>query len=224
MKTAKIAEIFESFQGEGIYLGAKQVFVRFFGCNLSCSFCDTPLKHFKEYSIDELKGEVLKFTDYHSLCLTGGEPLCQADFLRDFLEGIRDANIKVYLETNGTLVDELTTVLDRIDIISMDFKLPSSCLCGTFWSQHEEFLKACLNKEVFIKMVIAHKTTDEDIFVARDIIKRIRPDVTLVLQPDWFDMDSLLLDKMSSFKKEFTESEIRDVRILPQAHKYAGIK
>ncbi len=73
-------------------------------------------------------------------------------------------------------------------------------------------------------MVIAHRTQEGDIFRARDIIKRIKPDVSLVLQPDWFDMNSLLLDKMVSFKREFTEFGIRDVRILPQAHKLAQIR
>ena len=224
MKTAKIAEIFESFQGEGIYLGEKQVFVRFFGCNLACSFCDTPLSHFKVYTPDALRQEIGRYQNYHSLCLTGGEPLCQADFLRDFLENIRDLKIKIYLETNGTLVDELTKVLSFIDIIAMDFKLPSSCQCGSFWQQHKDFLKISLQKEIFIKMVIAHRTQEGDIFRARDIIKRIKPDVSLVLQPDWFDMNSLLLDKMVFFKREFTEFGIRDVRILPQAHKLAQIR
>jgi len=86
MRKAKIAEVFESFQGEGIYAGVKQVFVRFFGCNLACIFCDTPLKHFKEYSPNALKKEISRFSGYHSLCFTGGEPLLQADFLKGFLE------------------------------------------------------------------------------------------------------------------------------------------
>ena len=68
-------------------MGSLQVFVRFFGCNLNCQFCDTKLKKFKFYNVNSLKREVsslkIKF-----LSLTGGEPLLQADFLKMFLESI----------------------------------------------------------------------------------------------------------------------------------------
>ncbi|MFH0876779.1 MAG: 7-carboxy-7-deazaguanine synthase QueE, partial [Candidatus Omnitrophota bacterium] len=72
MVKAKIAEIFESIQGEGIYAGQQQVFVRFFGCNLSCGFCDTPLATFKEYTVAALREEIAEFSGYQALSLTGG--------------------------------------------------------------------------------------------------------------------------------------------------------
>ena len=63
---AKIKEIFTSIQGEGPFIGHKQLFVRFCGCNLSCKYCDTDYRTVdsKEYTIDELvgiskKGELL---------------------------------------------------------------------------------------------------------------------------------------------------------------------
>ncbi|MFH0877376.1 MAG: 7-carboxy-7-deazaguanine synthase QueE, partial [Candidatus Omnitrophota bacterium] len=150
---AKIAEIFESVQGEGIYAGEKQVFVRFFGCNLTCGFCDTPLTTFKEYSVAELKEEIATFTGYYALSLTGGEPLLQADFLKDFLGQIRGLDAKIYLETNGTLAGELSKIVDLVDIIAMDFKLPS--FCGQeYWVEHEEFLKSVKAKDVFVKVCV----------------------------------------------------------------------
>ncbi|MCM8763078.1 MAG: 7-carboxy-7-deazaguanine synthase QueE, partial [Candidatus Omnitrophica bacterium] len=76
---AKIAEIFKSIQGEGIYQGREQVFVRFYGCNLKCQFCDTPLTHYEELRPEELLNRINIFgVDYHSLSLTGGEPLLQS--------------------------------------------------------------------------------------------------------------------------------------------------
>ena len=126
MLEAKIAEVFESVQGEGVYTGVRQVFVRFFGCNLSCSYCDTRLMTFREYSVAGLMGALAAFRDYHSLSLTGGEPLCQASFLQVFLGRFKRVDNLVYLETNGTLVHELAKVLDLVDIVAMDMKLPSS--------------------------------------------------------------------------------------------------
>ncbi len=224
MNTAKIAEIFESIQGEGIYLGQRQVFVRFFGCNLKCRFCDTPLEHFQEYDVEALKNEVLKYEGYHSLSLTGGEPLLQADFLKRFLDGMNGFRPKVYLETNGTLVSGLGKILEHIDIISMDFKLPSACACEPLWPLHEDFLKMASKKEVFVKMVVTQKTEEDDILSARSIIRKVKPDVPVVLQPDWSEAGPSLLEKLLSFKRDLVLYGIRDVRILPQAHKLIGIK
>ncbi len=197
MKKAKIAEIFKSIQGEGIYMGREQAFIRFFGCNLSCAFCDTPLEHFKEYDSRELREEVLKYKDYHSLCLTGGEPLCQAEFIRDFLQELRSTRIKVYLETNGTLADELSQVLDFVDIIAMDFKLPSSAGCGSFLKQHEEFFKRASDKDIFVKMVICKDTRIEDVLEAGSLIAAMKPDIAVILQPNCFDLDFFLLKPFS---------------------------
>lgn len=223
MMKARIAEIFESVQGEGIYTGEKQVFIRFFGCNLSCGFCDTPLIEFKEYTVGELKEEIAAFSGYHSLSLTGGEPLLQADFLKDFLERVKDLKAKIYLETNGVLVDELRKVLDFVDIIAMDFKMPSfsgqEC-----WTEHEEFLKSSQGKDVFVKMAVTKSAKPQEIKRAAEIIKRINANIPVVLQPNWFELDSALLGKIESFKKDLKLCGLADVRILPQAHKLAGIK
>jgi len=86
---AKIAEIFKSIQGEGIYQGESQVFVRFFGCNLNCQFCDTKLTSYRELTLDELLGQINSFSDYHSISLTGGEPLLQAYFLEKLAEQLK---------------------------------------------------------------------------------------------------------------------------------------
>ncbi|MBC8436587.1 MAG: 7-carboxy-7-deazaguanine synthase QueE, partial [Candidatus Omnitrophica bacterium] len=64
----KISEVFSSVQGEGLYLGIKQLFVRFYGCNLQCSFCDTRIDSFIEYEPQELCDEIgLYGKNFHSL-------------------------------------------------------------------------------------------------------------------------------------------------------------
>lgn len=222
--TAKIAEIFESIQGEGIYAGAKQVFVRFFGCNLACSYCDTKLTTFKEHSVLELLGALTLFREYHSLSLTGGEPLCQADFLRIFLSRFKAVDNLVYLETNGTLVYELTKVLDFIDIIAMDMKLPSSGSGPAWWDAHEDFLSLSRDKDVFVKIVVTDTTRREDVRAACGVIQRVKPSVPVVLQPAWGQENETLCLKMLGFQRDLIAAGICDVRLQPQAHKLVGIK
>ena len=70
---ARISEIFLSYQGEGPFTGSKQLFVRFYGCNMECSYCDTPLESYKSFSKESLLGKILDFGDnYNELVLTGG--------------------------------------------------------------------------------------------------------------------------------------------------------
>ena len=112
-----IKEIFESVQGEGPYVGINQLFIRFSNCNLKCKYCDTDFRtDLKEYSVPELYSEIKKYNKIHSVSLTGGEPLIEVKFLKQLLPLL---NKKVYLETNGTLYENLKTVIDYIDIVSI---------------------------------------------------------------------------------------------------------
>jgi organic radical activating enzyme len=223
-KIARVSEIFESIQGEGVFTGARQVFVRFFGCGLSCAFCDTPQDSFREYDAQGLWREVAGFSGFHSISLTGGEPLRQADFLRGFLESARGRGVRIYLETNGVLPSALAQVIDRIDIVAMDLKLPSSTGLRGFWSEHEEFLKIARQREAFVKMVIGRATQRGDIARAADVISRVAPNIPVVLQPSWLDQGEELARNMAAFKGELAAAGLSDVRIMPQAHKFAGIR
>lgn len=126
MKT-HIGEVFSSIQGEGMLLGRRQVFIRFAGCNLNCNYCDTPQSrdtlYGTEISVDELLKRVKKLItpDFHSVSLTGGEPLLHADFIRNFLE---EYSFNALLETNGTLPQELHKIVNLIKYASVDIKLP----------------------------------------------------------------------------------------------------
>jgi 7-carboxy-7-deazaguanine synthase len=126
MKT-HIGEVFSSIQGEGMLLGRRQVFIRFAGCNLNCNYCDTPQSrdplYGNEISVDELLERVKKLItpDFHSVSLTGGEPLLHADFIRNFLEKY---SFDALLETNGALPQELNKIVNLIKYASVDIKLP----------------------------------------------------------------------------------------------------
>jgi len=105
---APVAEVFYSLQGEGQNLGKPSIFVRFWGCNLNCCFCDTPyaVKEEKDkainHSIVTLQHEINKVSsDCKHIVFTGGEPLLYSEFIENFIEKFHD--YKIEIETNGTL-------------------------------------------------------------------------------------------------------------------------
>ncbi len=221
---AKIAEIFESVQGEGLYLGEKQIFVRFFNCNLSCRYCDTKPDRFMEYEPRELFEEIKLYRDkYHSVSFTGGEPLLHKDFLKEILELTSEHGHRHYLETNGTLFFELEEVIDRIDIVAMDLKFPSSSGMGNLWNMHRKFLKVAVKKEVFLKAIICQATLEEDLMEALGLIREVSPSSVLVLQPNSYENQLVLGEKLSRFKEIASQNKVTTC-VIPQIHKIMGLR
>ena len=104
----RVDEIFTSFQGEGPFIGTPCLFVRLYGCNLDCNFCDTPQKKFTKVNEKEL-GEIIKdLTKEYDLDLvvfTGGEPLLQIGKLNKVKEYLKDTPLNLHIETNGSLLN-----------------------------------------------------------------------------------------------------------------------
>lgn len=220
----KITEVFDSVQGEGVYLGERQLFVRFFGCNLKCGFCDTPASYYKEYEPLELFDELKRYNNgFHSISFTGGEPLLQKDFLKEILQLTGKIGYRSYLETNGTLPEELEEVIDYIDIVAMDVKLPSSTGQKSFWEAHSRFLEIASKKEVVLKIVICKSTEEGDFKEAVDLIKRNNKYAVLVLQPNCFDYDDSMDNKLREFKSICIKEGLVAC-VIPQMHKKAGIR
>ncbi|HNQ50577.1 MAG TPA: 7-carboxy-7-deazaguanine synthase QueE [Candidatus Omnitrophota bacterium] len=221
---AKIAEIFDSIQGEGLYLGERHVFVRFFGCNLQCRYCDTPLVNFTEYDPPALLEEVKKFRRPNGvISLTGGEPLVQKDFLKEFLPLAQKNNYKIYLDTNGTLPEALAEVIDSLNVVAMDVKLPGSTGLGPFWDKHCAFLKVAQKKDVFVKAVICETTQDADIHALICMVEDSHQAVSLVIQPDNSADPDALKTKIEKYVSWCTSEGIATCYI-PQMHKMMGIR
>ena len=221
---AKISEVFKSIQGEGVYQGIEQVFVRFFGCNLKCRFCDTKLSFYKELTVEQALQEIESFgTGFHSVSLTGGEPLLQVDFLKSLLKELKKRNVIIYLETNGVLYNEFRKIVDYIDIVAMDFKLPSSTGLDDFYLEHTKFLKLGLSKDIFVKAVITKSSELIDLKRTVEILLKFKKNIPLILQPNYFEWDEILKEKIENFKSYCLEY-LSDVRVIPQLHKILGIK
>ncbi|MCE9603902.1 MAG: 7-carboxy-7-deazaguanine synthase QueE [Planctomycetia bacterium] len=101
----RIAEIYLSIQGEGVLTGTESVFVRASGCNLRCSYCDTPYASWSpegdDLSVEEILVEVERHACRH-VVLTGGEPMLFAELV-PLTEALRERGIHITIETAGTL-------------------------------------------------------------------------------------------------------------------------
>jgi len=216
----KIKEIFTSIQGEGPFVGYKQLFIRLCGCNLSCGYCDTDfgINNAKEYSTEELINICNKSTDCHSISLTGGEPLLHTEFIKTLGE---KCNIPLYLETNGTLTDNLSEVIDYITYISADIKLPSCTNLPPMWEKHEEFLAAASEKYLFAKVVFDKNITDFEIHKITHLCKKF--DIELILQPM---MNGNCPSIDSDFMQKVLDKCLKihsKTRLIPQVHKFIDV-
>ena len=227
---AKILEIFRSIQGEGKYAGVPQVFVRLFECNMHCVWCDTPAsigdgkREYQQMGLAEtLKQVNALYGNAHSVSITGGEPLLQKDFLKSFCHSLRRAGRKTYLDTNGTLPDALREIIRDIDVIAMDIKLPSSTKQKSYWSEHKEFLKVAKQSEVFVKVVISLDTSPEEVIKAAKLVASIDPALLFILQPNYLDMKKGIIDECVGYQKSCAKI-LKDVRILPQVHKFMKLR
>lgn len=147
-----VSEIFTSIQGETSYVGLPCTFVRLFGCNLSCAWCDT--EYAREGEIEHMDVEAVwrEATSYGArlVCITGGEPLLQGEAVYVLLNRLLDAGHTVLLETNGTL--DLSTVPEGVVRI-MDVKCPSSGESGKTFPGNVSLL----NSRDEVKFVVADR-------------------------------------------------------------------
>ena len=218
----QISSIFQSIQGEGIYVGERQVFIRFIGCNLSCEYCDVAESNNKTLTSDDVIKEVDKILTnpklFHSISLTGGEPLLQVDFLKELLPKLK---IKKYLETNGTLPAHLSEIIELIDVVAMDIKLPSATGCASYFKEHEKFLETALFKDVFVKAVFTKDTLPKEIDDMCALIERVESEIPLVLQPATPQRGSKIKPAPEQILAFHTiaKNRLKNVRIIPQTHK-----
>ena len=247
--TANLVEVFSAIQGEGLNVGTRQIFIRFGGCDLRCWFCDsantwkadsqcrieeTPgQRDFKIYPNPIEEEQLLSWIKqqhqprlHDSISLTGGEPLLHAKFLQQFLPKLKAiTQLPIYLETGGHRPQQLSLILDQLDCIGMDMKLPS--VSGEErWLAHKEFLQICIpQKEVFVKLIVSNETTEADLQQARSIIAEVSSEIPVILQPvtplEGNSPTPPTAEQMLFWQSFFKEA-LSEVRVIPQTHKMIG--
>lgn len=244
MSSANVIEIFSSVQGEGKYIGCRQIFVRLADCNLNCAYCDTNFNRAENCRVETAAGsmifrdvknpldaaqvaEVVKnFSDNaptQAVSFTGGEPLLNWQFVRDVSKAVKNFGVKIFLETNGTLPDALEKISDAVDIISMDIKLPS-VVGRNLLPLHEKFLQVAHGKDLYVKIVVTGSTTRAEFLSAVETVAKVDEKILLILQPvtPVNGVSAASAEKILSFQADALKL-LRDVRVIPQTHKFINL-
>jgi 7-carboxy-7-deazaguanine synthase len=190
----KIAEIFYSVQGEGGLVGVPSIFIRTSGCNLRCSWCDTPYASWhpegEELSIDRILELTTEYRAARHVVLTGGEPMIMPGIV-ELSERLRLQAMHITIETAGTV-----HVPVACDLMSISPKLSNSTPVGVFRAQHErlriqpEVLRQLIAQYDYqLKFVIANKP---DLAEAQQLIATLNaPANKVILMPEGASADVL---------------------------------
>ena len=135
----KIAEIFYSIQGEGSLAGVPSVFIRTSGCNLRCTWCDTPYTSWqpegRDFSVEQILEQVAGFSSAQHVVITGGEPMIAPEIVA-LTRQLRNAGRHITVETAGTIYTPVAC-----DLMSISPKLSNSTPRdregGRWAAQHE---------------------------------------------------------------------------------------
>lgn len=194
----KVSEIFTSFQGEGPYIGTPATFLRLYGCNLNCQWCDTDISTYEMLSVDDVAEILLtqmEFNNINLLVITGGEPTLQMEEIKRLIKEIPE-DIKIQLETNGSIFEYLPEIEYVIS--------PKEDKEKVF----ENYYKY---DNVFFKFVI---TCEEDIDEVISIKNKYGYDKTIWLQGE-FSKDALMADLI---RENFPR--LKNIKLSVQTHKY----
>ena len=263
--TGHVSEMFCSIQGEGLFVGERQIFVRMAGCVATCSWCDTVYSKIQTprfvihsnahgepkpwrpnpVSLDDVVADVVAFArdnaPVSTVSITGGEPLEQPEFVAGLARALRESGLRIYLETAGLHPEALRPMIDDLDVIAADVKLPSATGVE-HWDAHREFLGVLRGsafdparadaRSVFVKVIVDLKATPAEIERAADLVAAISRKIPFVIQPEsetlmgrhaTRDSRRALLDLVDAAARS-AAGRIDVVRVVPQTHKVLNIR
>lgn len=183
-----ISELFYSVQGEGILTGVPSVFIRTSGCNLRCTWCDTPYTSWKPEGSEVPADQIIDYVRRNSrgyVVVTGGEPMI-APATGELTRALREEGQHITIETAGTVWAEV-----ECDLMSISPKLSNSVpreRDGGRWAELQERLRyqpPVLRKLISefdyqLKFVVAGEEDMEEIHrIVRDL--NARPDKVLLM-------------------------------------------
>ena len=192
----KLAELFYSIQGEGKLAGVPSVFVRASGCNLRCSWCDTPYASWKpegqNVAVAEIVRQVENFEAKH-VVVTGGEPMIMPE-IGELCAALRERGKHITIETAATVFESVA-----VDLASMSPKLSNSTPHGSeFAAGHEKMRMNLSAIQRFINespdFQLKFVVRDEgDLTEIREVLGNLRgwKPSDVLLMPEGIDADTL---------------------------------
>jgi organic radical activating enzyme len=260
-----LSEMFCSLQGEGLFVGERHIFVRTAGCAATCSWCDTVYSKVQTprfvvhtnahgepkpwrpnpVSLGDVLLDVVEMARANApvstVSITGGEPLEQPAFVSALARELRARGFRIYLETAGLHAAALSTMIDDLDVIAADVKLPSATGVE-HWEAHREFLGAMRGsafdparrdaRVLFVKVVVDLKASVAEIERAADLVAAVSPRIPFIIQPE---SDTLLgrratredrqaLLELIGAGARAASLRLHAVRVIPQTHKVLHIR
>ena len=222
----RVNEIFLSVQGEGLHVGERTVFVRFYGCPLHCVWCDQPeaLTHtgvgrFEEMEPESVRGAVVGHPSTRRVCLTGGEPvIAPKASLLWLLRELKAAGYWISIETSGArVVEELFEVIDFWTVA------PKGRSAETFEGDPVEAQLPTLRR--YLSDVPAERRqfkfviqTREDLDDAVRVLDELRYEGAIILQPEHEKGDAKRIFGWWPW------SRYPEARLIPQTHKMVGMR
>lgn len=211
----KVAEIYESIDGECGHAGKLTTFLRLAGCNLSCPWCDTKewqgddgFEKAQDMSIDEVLEAVCSYGNKH-LTITGGEPLMQGKDVFTLVRQMARKNVAVAVETNGSYFVGSFLALSNVSLC-LDYKCPSSCFSSTMNLHNYPLLRA----QDCVKFVVANVN---DLKFALKAVENIPEAVPIYVSPVFgWRCGSILMDWLKAAKESWPR---HNIRIQTQLHK-----
>ena len=213
-----VHEVFRTIQGEGCDMGEPVTFIRLYGCNLKCEYCDQPQtkKDRNKTSVTKIIDKVKKLSLSGNVCITGGEPLLQ-DEVYPLIYELSALGYKVSIETNGSIAIPEYEEKHRAYKYIMDIKCPSS---GE--SEHNKFSNLeILQSKDEVKFVIGNR---QDYEYAKKVIKEYPTRAKLLFSPMFDKYGKTHIGQRLC--KWLLEDEVNfgNYRVQIQLHKIIGVK
>lgn len=213
----KVVEVFKSIEGEGKRTGLPTTFIRLFGCNLRCKYCDTKYSYNNEASyyvrsIQQLVKQCIEL-GVPNVTITGGEPLLQQG-IEELLIALVEQGFVVNVETNGSVELPTSELLDLYRMLgrvffTVDYKCPSSGEEAKM-NMSNFVVPGALRPSDVLKFVVSDRT---DMEVALEVIDSLKSDPHIYFSPVHPNMDP---QEMVAF---ILDNELYNVKAQVQLHK-----
>ena len=202
-----VNEIFSSIEGEGIRTGYPVTFIRLFGCNIECPYCDTKYAckgtDFVKMSVDEIVDKVQEF-GFNRVTITGGEPLIHRD-VDNLIIALTHLGYEINIETNGTVYVGEYTELDNV-ILTVDYKSISSGMNSKMDLENISILR----RQDVLKFVVG---TIQDLEDMKEIIQNFHPICNIFVSPVF---EQIAPVEIVNFIKD---NKLENCRVQLQLHK-----